>query len=247
MGCSTIMRKPRPLGYLQGELVHPLRRGVAWMCTADPVFFNEASAVAACESPRHRTRVSGDAAGFFRPALWDPDMTGGGIGHVLVVGTGDPWASTTGGTVRTRALVDAIRATGAEVTLVHPAAGEVGRGRARGFTKFVATTGFATLGRVKREFLPLPTMAGTRDRTMSGLIEDLRSSADLMIATTLSTAPYWRRIEQRSVVDGVQRPLERKLLPGRRSTGAALAECRRLCSRGTSIVTNSSTTLPRLS
>ena len=115
------------------------------------------------------------------------------IGHVVVVGTEDPWASTTGGTVRTRALIDAISTAGADVTLVHPPV------RAPDITPTVPTrvanAGFAALSHLKRELLPLPTMAGARDRTISAKIDRLASTADLMIATTLSTAPYWRGLQ----------------------------------------------------
>jgi hypothetical protein len=109
--------------------------------------------------------------------------------------TEDPWASTTGGTVRTRALLDAIGAAGAEVTLVHPPV-RTRAERTPGFPTRVATTGLAALGRVKREILPLPTLVGARDRTVSSRIEQLCCSTDLMIATTLSTAPYWRGLSK---------------------------------------------------
>ena len=119
-------------------------------------------------------------------------MTDGGIGHVVVVGTEDPWASTTGGTVRTRALVAAVAATGARVTMVHPPGRTGPEVAAASLATHVASTGLAALHRVKTELLPLPTILGARDRTMSAQLADVCSDADLMIATTLSTAQYWR-------------------------------------------------------
>lgn len=121
-------------------------------------------------------------------------MTVGGIRHVVVVGTEDPWASTTGGTVRTRALLEAVEASGARVTLVHPPNPSGGEVSNFGLATRVAATGSIALGRLKRELLPLPTIVGARDRTMSETIKRLSSSADLMIATTLSTAQYWRHL-----------------------------------------------------
>jgi hypothetical protein len=110
-----------------------------------------------------------------------------------VVTTEDPWACTTGGTIRTRALVDAVAVAGARVTVVYPPAPEA-EDASSGAPPRGAASRLVALGRLKREFLPLPTIVGARNRLMSASIDELSSGADLVIATTLSTAQYWQRL-----------------------------------------------------
>ncbi len=113
--------------------------------------------------------------------------------QIVLLANEDPWATTTGGTLRVRALIDGLAVSGAEVRLIHrpasPGLPTTSGGRIPAQRGLVRDVGL--LRRVKRELLPVPTLTGGRNRSVTRRVTDLARTADLVISCSLRNVRYF--------------------------------------------------------
>jgi polysaccharide biosynthesis protein PslH len=118
-----------------------------------------------------------------------------------VVSLEDPWVQSHGGSIRTRLFVEAAVEAGCESHVIY-----VADGPSRSDTLAVQhpitrslPSGHAPshLGRLKRHYVPMPTMRGGRAREIERLITDL--APDVLLVSQLRAAPYIRRAPRASL------------------------------------------------
>lgn len=159
--------------------------------------------------------------------------------HAVILSLDDPWERSHGGTQRTRLFCEAFRDLGHEVTCIFAAGGrhrdvDVHEGVLR-VPAPMTPAGDRPLPpivkRAKRALLPLPTVAGSRSRTLGACIRD-HGPFDVMVVQQLRTAPYFEDApEARSWFDQVDlwsrvariESAQRRRLP--RATSLAQMRC----------------------
>lgn len=122
----------------------------------------------------------------------------------VVLSLSDPWASSTGGTLRTRGVLRSLRAAGYEATCVFPSATlDVARPE-EGISSFPALgvpvgarSWPAWVSGVKRTFLPMPTVLGANNAAISQALSEI-GEADLLVVCALSQVQYRSQIRCRT-------------------------------------------------
>ncbi len=112
---------------------------------------------------------------------------------IAVLSLMDPWAETHGGTLRTRAFLDAFSAAGCDVVCVFPgrepvAEPGIGRSVAAGGQPLGSRPMPAWIRGVKRAVLPMPTMFGARLRALAQALSDERP--DVVHVPSVAQAAY---------------------------------------------------------
>jgi glycosyltransferase involved in cell wall biosynthesis len=112
---------------------------------------------------------------------------------IAVLSLMDPWAETHGGTLRTRAFLDAFAAVGSDVVCVFPGQYPVvepvvGRSVAAGSQPLGSRPMPAWIRGAKRAVLPMPTMFGARLRALAQAVADERP--DVLHVPSVAQAAY---------------------------------------------------------